>query len=366
MGRPRARVLRERTGPGEFHHWFSLVCDERKKGRHVDVPLSRRLWLYRRGFFRSSHELYDLENDDYRDYLPNSWRYLRTSWINEPFDEAMNNKLFTYWLLGDHSERLPELHGVCSGRTFYPLGDGLSVEGAPRAFGPALDSLLREERRLVVKGLRGGGAGAVSTVAWDGAYRLDDECVSFDDVLERLRSLGDWILTAHVDQAPYAEALYPRSVNTIRAVTMIDPDTGAAFVPIVVHRIGTQRSGTVDNWSKGGLSAEVDVDTGVLGRAVQFPYDGKLRWLDEHPTTGEAIEGTAVPGWDSIRDALLSIAGSIPYVPYVGWDLAVVDDGEFEILEVNANTDVDVLQVHRPLLRDERVARFYRHHGVVE
>lgn len=369
IGRPRVRLLAERTTPGKLHHWFSLVHDERKKGQHMDEPLSRRLWLYRRGFFRSSHLLYDLEHGDHRDYLPDSWRYLRTSWINEPFSEAMNNKLFTYWLLGDRSERLPALHGVCSGRTFYPLGDDLTVEGTPRGIGRALDPILREENRLVAKGLRGGGADSIFVLEWDGEdgeYRLGGEQVPYDALVDRLASLGNWILTSYVSQAPYSAALYRHSVNTIRVVTMIDPETGEAFVPIAVHRIGTPRSGTVDNWSKGGLSAEIDVETGVLGRAVQFPYDGELRWQEDHPTTGAEIEGTAIPGWDSIRSDLLSIAESIPYVPYVGWDLAIVGRREFEIIEVNANTDVDLLQVHRPLLQDERIERFYRHHDVIE
>lgn len=49
------------------------------------------------------------------------------------------------------------------------------------------------------------------------------------------------------------------------------------------------------------------------------------------------IDGTAILGWGSVKHTLLSIVESFPYVPYVGWDLAVVDEGESEILEMNVN-----------------------------
>ena len=37
----------------------------------------------------------------------------------------------------------------------------------------------------------------------------------------------------------------------------------------------------------------------------------------------------------------------------------------FQILEGNNYTDVNLLQVHAPLLRDERILSFYQRHGVI-
>lgn len=62
------------------------------------------------------------------------------------------------------------------------------------------------------------------------------------------------------------------------------------------------------------------------------------------------IDGTAVSGWGSIKRTLLSIAGSLQDVPYVGWDLAVVDEGDSEILELNANMTS---------ISSRSIARFY-------
>ena len=44
--------------------------------------------------------------------------------------------------------------------------------------------------------------------------------------------------------------------------------------------------------------------------------------------------------------------------------MVVTDDG-FRILEGNQYTDVNLLQIHGPLLADPRVAAFYRRHRVI-
>jgi D-alanine-D-alanine ligase-like ATP-grasp enzyme len=57
------------------------------------------------------------------------------------------------------------------------------------------------------------------------------------------------------------------------------------------------------------------------------------------------------------------MAAAFPHLPRIGWDVVVTDDGGFVILEINAHAGVETLQVHRPLLRDPRIRRFYEHHG---
>ena len=47
---------------------------------------------------------------------------------------------------------------------------------------------------------------------------------------------------------------------------------------------------------------------------------------------------------------------------FLGWDVVVTADG-IRLLEGNANTGMNVLQVHGPLLSDPRIRRFYESHG---
>lgn len=71
-----------------------------------------------------------------------------------------------------------------------------------------------------------------------------------------------------------------------------------------------------------------------------------------------------MPGWERIKLDLLDIADQLSHIPYIGWDIIVTDDGEFSIIEANNNTSA-VIQMHDPLLCDERTRRFYERHGVL-
>lgn len=64
-----------------------------------------------------------------------------------------------------------------------------------------------------------------------------------------------------------------------------------------------------------------------------------------------------VPRWKEVCGALLEAVRKFPFLIYIGWDVAVTDDGFF-VIEGNKNTDADLLQVHGGLLKDARARRF--------
>ena len=78
------------------------------------------------------------------------------------------------------------------------------------------------------------------------------------------------------------------------------------------------------------------------------------------------IRGVSVPHWDEITTTILELAEQLPELPYIGWDLIVVTDGGFKILEGNTNSDVNLLQAHEPLLRSESTRAFYLEHDVIK
>jgi hypothetical protein len=182
----------------------------------------------------------------------------------------------------------------------------------------------------------------------------------------RLPDFGDsYIVTEFLKQHQYAARIYPKTTNTLRVLTMWDDEESRApFVAFVIHRFGTARSFPVDNWGRGSLSAWVDGETGIVGPAAAAPTANSLEWHDSHPETKERIMGVKIPGWETIKARLLGLAGKCASVPYVGWDLVITDDG-FSVIEGNNRTDVNLLQIHRPLLVDERVVRFYERQGVI-
>jgi len=108
----------------------------------------------------------------------------------------------------------------------------------------------------------------------------------------------------------------------------------------------------------------IDADTGMLGAAASFPGTGTIEWCSHHPECGSPIEGRIVPHWTELTASILHTASRFPMLPYIGWDIVHMDDG-IKVLEGNSNSDVNLLQIHGPLLRDSQVRRFYRHHRIV-
>jgi hypothetical protein len=196
-------------------------------------------------------------------------------------------------------------------------------------------------------------------------YRVNGEKQTAAEFKSMVRDLDDYLVSEAVEQADYAQGLFPHSVNTLRILTMYDEEADEPYIPIVAHRIGTERSAPVDNFSSGGLAAEVDRETGELSAAAHYPYSGRLDWHDTHPDTSAQIEGIEVPHWSTVKDRVLDLAAAFSHTPYIGWDIVVTDEGEFTVIEANNCTDMDILQVHRPLLLDQRARRFYERHGVV-
>lgn len=225
-------------------------------------------------------------------------------------------------------------------------------------------AVLRREGAFVLKEARGGGGSGVYVCEWDdGTVRVDGRRRAPGALAALLERTDRGIVTEYCEQAAYLEEIYPGSPNTLR-VLVVDPEGAEAFVPIAAQRLGTSRTGGLDNFTRGGLSAEVDVESGELGPGVEYREEGAVASHERHPDTGARIAGAAVPSWDAIRDRLLEITASFPGLRYVGWDVLATGPGEFVLVEGNSYPDPDVLQVHRPLLADPRVRQFYRDNGV--
>jgi hypothetical protein len=185
--------------------------------------------------------------------------------------------------------------------------------------------------------------------------------------LERLLAgLDRQIVTGFVSQGRYGAALFPKTTNTMRIVTLIDPDTHEPFIARAVQRIGNARSFPVDSFSMGlgGLNARVDIASGRLGPAASIESRWCLAWRDHHPETGAAISGVEVPNWPDICRGVLQCARRFAFIPCLAWDIVVTEPG-FTVIEGNSATGVRILQVHGPLLTDSRVRRFYTYHRIV-
>jgi hypothetical protein len=339
----------------------SLAEVERESLEFTSLSPTERAWYWRRGFLSRSAVLYDFDSHGHENFLTDYERYVKTRGINGRFGYALDNKLLTYGVLSGFSDRLSELHGIISDGTFRAI----SMNGTRGPTRPAIEWVedLDVGETVVLKWVLGGGGHNVLVLTrTDKGYRVNGENVSRAEINNRLVDLDDYIVTGFSEQAEYAKTIYPEATNTVRAITMWDSEEDEPFIVRAVHRIGTSSTKPMDNWTQGGLCALIE--NGRLDEAVTYPDEGELEWMAGHPDSGAQIEGVEIPGWEEIRAKLLEIADSVPYLPYVGWDLVITREGEFEIIEANNYPGMKSIQVHGPLCTDERIERFYREYDV--
>ena len=321
----------------------------------IPTSLTRRLWLLRHGFTSPYGKLYDIETHGPDAFLSELQRYRFYRSINGRHRYLVDDKLSQHWMLADYPENRPDAYGLLDGGYVKGVA-GTTLDGAEVPVAEWLPETLRDRGRLVMKQLRGKGGKEVIVCEYDGGFVLDGDSVSETHLCASVADLSGYLVTEYVDQHEYANELYPHAPNTIRLFTLWDEVAGELLTPMAVHRIGTERSRPIDNFSAGGVSAEIDLQTGEIGRAVQYPFSGEVSWYESHPDTGAQIEGARVPNWATVRSTIERMARDNTHIPAIGWDVLLDESGTPVVLEANTGTDFDMMQVHRPLLLDDRVA----------
>ena len=71
------------------------------------------------------------------------------------------------------------------------------------------------------------------------------------------------------------------------------------------------------------------------------------------------VTGIVIPHWSRVLAEVRRLTSAIPGSRYIGWDVVVTDEGPC-FLEGNNRSGIALLQVHKPLLLDERVRAFFR------
>lgn len=184
--------------------------------------------------------------------------------------------------------------------------------------------------KVIVKPLQGvGGAGIVTAEV----KSLSDIRRLYDE-LHGKNYLVEEILTNQED----IRRINPSSLNTIRVCTVCKDGefhvTGAAL------RMG-QKGSSTDNFSSGGLAAEIDCNTGtVCTRAVGWQRGSYY----VHPDSGQKIIGFKIPDWDKVCDLAIKAHQRISNLRYIGWDIAVCPDNKLCLIEANVHAGVDLQQ----------------------
>lgn len=336
------------------------VLWSKEKRYSSDLSFTKRLRAWRLGFLSDSYVQYFRESGDQNAglYLTDyqRWRYVPR--INAKYGIVLADKLLFRDFFHEFRKHIPEIFFVTSkGKLLTPKFMEVSYD--------EFASILKSRSKLIMKPRSGfGGRGIFKVLVREDHFLVNKEKHTLDSLIAFVKTLDNYLITEFATQEGYAYRIYPNSVNSLRILTVIDPDTQKARIAGISHRFGSDTTGAVDNWTSGGISASVDVATGIIGKCAQNPKGRELIWLANHPDTGVQITGLPIPNWANVVDKILKMAEFCKLCPYIGWDVAV-SDNTFWVLEANDSPDVHIIQIHEPLFKSPENVRFYSYHKVI-
>jgi hypothetical protein len=329
-----------------------LLSTARKQATEFGSRVASELWSH--GFLPNKSRLYEIDRYGPKAYLSDLQREM-AALINGPYNHVLSNKAVFAQMFSEVVPTVPIL-GYTNGHEF--------------------SGRLPDDATLYARPVIGGGGGGVfrATVE-NGRVIVRDQALSRAAFVDELLSRSEhYIVSPAVESHPEMRRIFDGTTNTLRILMMRSPTTREAFIPRAVLRVGTVASGDIDNFTNGGLSFAVEVGSGEIGTGwlkgellaadgVRDPEGEVVGASFVHPDTGAQISGRRVPLWDEVVETCYLAFAHCRVLQYVGWDIIVTPSGPV-LLEGNHYSDP--LQVHGPLLSDERVRAFYEEHGVLD
>lgn len=278
-----------------------------------------------KGFEPNKGCLYtEMNSKNRKDYVSDYFRWVTCYKINNPYKYYFMDKLNFYFFVSSFTKKACPVYG------YYDMRGGFT------------EISTHIGKKLIYKpnkGTKGAGIFVSQTFEKNGFSQ----------------KLKDYIVCPYLVQDNYASRIFPDSLNTIRLFTgMLD---GEPICVSAVHRFGRKGVKGVDNFSKGGISAKINIETGIMEKACYFTGKEKVV-VTNHPDTNSPIVGVKVEGWEEMKKEMMELQRKLSFTPYLAWDIALLD-GDYRIIEANHVSDVDLYQCHGPLMDNETNRRFF-------
>lgn len=157
-----------------------------------------------------------------------------------------------------------------------------------------------------------------------GCFKLDRDTFSMqlEAEYDNLVS-GDYTHTEVIKQHEEINAIYSKSINTLRILTHFEK--GNVGIISSLMRIGVGGS-IVDNATSGGLFIGIDQEQGTLKRKAYRNLKFGGEELEKHPDTGFEFNNFQIPFFEEACTLAIDAAKYIPN-GLVGWDIAIAPDG---------------------------------------
>lgn len=181
-----------------------------------------------------------------------------------------------------------------------------------------------------------------------GVKRVDfrQQSMTPEEYFKMLRKTDDYLIEELIVQSSEMSSFNSSSVNTVRCASFRNRSKDKVVFDMPHLRTGRKNS-FIDNAAAGGVSAFVDMETGIL------LTDGYSEYLEDfpcHPETGVRFKGFQLPQWDELLAVVNELVEKNPTLCWVGWDLAHTDKG-WVLVEANGRPQIIVQQMERGPLK---------------
>ena len=151
---------------------------------------------------------------------------------------------------------------------------------------------------------------------------------------------GTPLVEEYIYQHPDMAKFHPGSLNTLRVNTFNDL-SGNLVIKAVSLKTGRGTS-CCDNMAAGGVWAPVDIYTGtVIGDGI----DKTCHRYEKHPDTGTVFKGFVIPEFAKLMNKVEEYVGLFGNLHFVGWDIAVKENGDIELIEANPIPELTYIQL---------------------
>jgi len=249
-------------------------------------------------------------------------------WVSSSHDIAnirkINNKISGYNFLRKHRFPRTTRYGV-----IYRVGNQVEWKDE---FGnvSSVKALLKKYQKVFTKpDDECIGRGCAVLEEAKGNIMLNDREIRESELAKFLKK--PQLIEEIVEQAEEYAAWHPQSLNTLRIITMRNPETRELYVERAIFRMGTGSSHT-DNWCAGGIGVKV-FSNGTLDKYGYF-CDPSVIPVTAHPDTNKRFEGSELPHYDDAVELALRAHKIIRRINGIGWDIAFTNRGPI-IIEMN-------------------------------
>lgn len=319
--------------------------------RYIKVSILKGLYFNFHGGFTSTQvALYNLDRENKKDYL-SEFDWYKSRSINYPNSYLLDNKLICVELIKNYV-KTPETLFKKENGTLYNYDDSISVDLALE--------IIKSKESVFFKPISvGKGTGVVRIDYKKDDFYLDSKKTTKESILTMLNEKDNYFVSECINQAKYLRNIYNETSNTIRLITGRYNDK--VEILCAVQRIGTSSTIPVDNGSRGGLVANIDLNTGVLSEARSIH---NTNIYENHPDSNKIIKGVVIPNWKKLSNSVIKVSEKLTNLKFIAWDILPTDDG-FYVIEANSSSGVNIIQVFGGQ-RNKALGNFYRKQKIIK